>query len=75
MNKTLIIFLCMALVQLCVSAQPVAETDTDENTASPAVTTEQKNVTKEEKKSLNDFVITEPQFPGIITTEEKEKKE
>lgn len=74
MFKKLILSVCMAVVPFYAFSQPAAETDPGDNTASPKVTTEEREAPKEEKKSLNDLVITEPQFPGVITTEEKEKK-
>ena len=75
MSRKLILSIYMALVPLCVFAQPIAGTGPDEDTASPKVTTEEKQASKDEEKSLKDLVITEPQFPAVITTEEKEKKE
>jgi len=65
----------MVVIPLCAFAQPIVETSPDGNTASPTITTEERQASKGEKKSLKDMVITEPQFPAVITTEEKEKKE
>ena len=64
----------LALAPVCVFSQPVTETNPGGNTASPTVTTEEREAPNDEKKSLNDLVVTEPQLPGVITTEEKEKK-
>ena len=75
MCKKLILSIYMVAIPLCVFAQPIAETDPGENTASPTVTTEERQTSKGEEKSLKDLVVTEPQFPAVITTEEKEKKE
>jgi hypothetical protein len=74
MFKKLILSICFALVPLCVFAQPIAETNPSDNTSSPKVTTEEREAPKEEKKSLKDLVITEPQWDGLKTTEAKEKK-
>ena len=75
MIKKLILSVYLVLFPFCVFAQPIAETDPGENTASPTVTTEERQTSKDEEKSLKDMVITGPQFPAVITTEEKEKKE
>ncbi|MFA5337609.1 MAG: hypothetical protein WC330_04695 [Candidatus Omnitrophota bacterium] len=75
MIKKLILSISMVVIPLCVFAQPIAETGPGGNTASPAITTEERQASKGEEKSLKDLVITEPQFPSVITTEEKEKKE
>ncbi len=75
MIKKLILSIYMVVIPLCVFAQPIMETDPGENTASPTVTTEKRQTSKDEEKSLKDMVVTEPQFPAVITTEEKERKE
>lgn len=75
MITKLILSAFAVLVPFYVFTQPIAETNTDANTASPKIAKDEREATKDEKKSLKDLVITEPQFPAVITTEEKEKKE
>lgn len=74
MLKKLILSISMAVLPLLAFSQPFAETSPGDATASPKITNEEREAPKEEKKSLNDLVVTEPQLPGVITTEEKEKK-
>jgi hypothetical protein len=75
MIKKLILSIYIVSVPFCVFSQPIGSTGPGDNTASPAVAKEEREAPKDEKKSLKDLVITEPQFPSVITTEEKEKKE
>lgn len=75
MFKKLIISLCLTVVPFYAFSQPMGATSPSDSTASPTVSTDEREAPKDEKKSLKDLVITEPQFPAVITTEEKEKKE
>ncbi|MDD4182306.1 MAG: hypothetical protein PHT53_00575 [Candidatus Omnitrophica bacterium] len=62
----------MVIMPFYVFSQPVTA-NPDENTASPKVSIEEQKTSEDGKKSLKDMVVTEPQFPSITTTEEKEK--
>jgi hypothetical protein len=42
--------------------------------SSPTDQTDQKAPSKSEKRVLDDYAVTPPQFPSITTTEKQEKK-
>ncbi|MCK9613941.1 MAG: hypothetical protein M0R48_00350 [Candidatus Omnitrophica bacterium] len=74
MSNKILLVSCLLVMPFCGFAQPVADTSAKDDTASPTVQTDEREISEGEGKVLKDFVITAPQLPSIKTTEEKEKK-